>query len=97
MGAQRPDVEAGQLRILLTREDQGKRHGSVEQIGAAPLTGLGLGAAHVQHVIEHLEGEADVHPICRQRLDLVLRAIRGEAAETAGDGEEASGLELAAP
>ena len=53
-------VELGQRGVTLAGEDQGQGDGPVEEVGAASLTGPLGRTGDVEHVVEELEGEADL-------------------------------------
>jgi hypothetical protein len=54
-------------------------------------------AAHVEQVVQHLEGDTHLAAVPRQGSDLLIAPSCRQAAEPAGGGEEARGLQLAAP
>ncbi len=66
--AQRREVELREVGLAFAREDERQRDRAVEQVGAARLAGALDRAGHVEHVVEHLEGEADA---ARERAERV--------------------------
>ncbi len=87
-------LEAAQLRVPLHGDDQRQVDGAVEQVGAAGLPRALERPRDVEHVVEELEGEAD---LAAEGSELVAaRAAGAEAADAAGSLEQARRLQRAA-
>src|SRR5262249_162804 len=57
-----------QLRLLLQQKYQRQRYFTFNQIGAGRLTQHVLRAGKIQHVIDQLKRDTQVHPIAAQHL-----------------------------
>jgi hypothetical protein len=91
-------VERRELRLTFSGQDEGQCDRAVEQIRAARLARALDRARHVQHVVEHLEGQPDAPRERAQRLGERARAFhRRERAQPAGGLEQRRRLQLAAP
>src|SRR5262249_29073986 len=73
-------------------EHDGQRDLALAEIVADRLAELGLARRVVEHVIDQLEGDAEVEAIALERLLLDLGPIGDDRTDAAGGGEEGRGL-----
>src|SRR5882672_5726718 len=74
------------------RQDDGKRDLAVTEIVADALAEFGLFGGIVEHIVDELEGDAEIEAEAFQRLLFYLRPASDHRADTAGGREERRGL-----
>jgi hypothetical protein len=90
------DAAPPEAALGLVAPAEGQHHGqghlALAEIVAHGLAQLGLLGGIVQHVVDELEGDAEVEAVAVEGLLLHLRALGDDGADAAGGREEGRGL-----